>query len=277
LTIKNPLVVWVSDLHINSTVALCAPEVQLDDGGYHRVSREQDALWLAWVDAWKTVRKQAGKRPVTVIFGGEIADKDAKSRSTQFITKNPDTIVEIAMDTLKPALEVGSQFIVLRGTEAHTGKSSNLDETIAKNINERHGGVVRNEKTGRYSWWYGRFYIGGRLFDLAHHTSMGSLPWTERNAANKLAAMLVMDYALQKEPFPDFALRGHVHRVADSSMNYPIRAVIGPSWELHTSYSHRIGRGSQAPEIGLIVIDPAPKTVEWMRYEADVEKPTFVS
>jgi hypothetical protein len=43
----------VSDLHLNSTVALCPPEgVTLDDGGTSEPSRLQRWLWDCWEDDW---------------------------------------------------------------------------------------------------------------------------------------------------------------------------------------------------------------------------------
>jgi hypothetical protein len=88
---------------------------------------------------------------------------------------------------------------------------------------------------------------------------MGGMPRTERNAANHLAADLIMQYARRKEPLPDFAFRGHVHRVADSSYNYPVRALIGACWQVDTPFVHRIGQSASNPEIGLLFCDVAKK------------------
>lgn len=264
--LKEPYVVWISDLHINSKMALRYPEMVMDDGDTSIASPRQMALWEAWLNCWETVKKRAKGRPVVVIFGGEIADKDAKNRSYQYITKNGADILKLAFLTIQPALEVGIKFIVLRGTEAHTGKSSNLDEIIATEMSAKHD-VVRNVQTGTFSWYYFKGVIGGRIFDLAHHVNMGGLPWTERNAANALSARLTMTYAEAGEKLPDFAMRGHVHRVADSSINYHIRSLIAPAWSLDTSFLHRIGQGAKQLEIGAILVDPLSKEVDYLRYK----------
>src|SRR5581483_2530987 len=141
--LKNPIFIFVSDIHINSKAAVRYPEMVMDDGDTSIASARQMALWEPWQDAWATVKKRAKDRPVVIAFGGEIADKDAKSRSYQYVTKNGADILKLAFLTMQPALEVDTKFIVLRGTEAHTGKSSNLDEMIATEMSAKYD-VVRN-------------------------------------------------------------------------------------------------------------------------------------
>jgi hypothetical protein len=41
----------ISDTHINSTVALCKPSVQLDDGQEVKISRAQRWFWENWLSA----------------------------------------------------------------------------------------------------------------------------------------------------------------------------------------------------------------------------------
>ena len=266
----KPLVVWAGDLHVNLKVALCPPTVNLDEGGTYRASKAQRALWKAWVDAWEQIKRR--RRKVVVVFGGEIADKDAKKRVYEVISRNPATIKRMAMDAIKPALDVGNKFIVIRGTPAHSGKSANMDEMIAQDII----GVIGNPHTGTSSWYHMRTDIGGLKFDLAHHAKMGQLPWTERNAANKLAAVAEARYVKWREPFPDFLIRGHVHHVSDSGINYTIRAQTAPCWSLANGYTHRIGKENDKPEIGLLVIDTRTEEPEWIRYETTRPKPIVI-
>lgn len=272
---KNPLVVWAGDLHFNSTVAPCVPEFEKDDGDYHKNSKTQDALWEMWKDAWKQVAHLSKGRDVVTILGGEIADQMQKHPTFQYVTHNPDTIRRLALETLEPALAVTNYLIVLRGTEAHVGTGSNLDEGIAREIaKSRDWSDVKVIKDGvRYSHYYATYYIGGRFFDMTHHVNMGSSKRTERDAANHLAADLIMDYTRvwsdnrqRRFELPDFALRGHVHRFSDSKDNYPIRAVICPAWQVHTSFSYRISAGASKNDVGLVVIDPAKNQVDWIKY-----------
>lgn len=276
---KNPVVVWCSDLHINSTVALCVPDYEMDDGNKHKNSKLQDALYEAWVDAWKQVKQKAKGREVIGIIGGEIADIGAKHPGLQFVTRNRDTVEKMAQETLIPMLEVIDKLIVLRGTEAHTELSSQLDESIARQIAKssdwyKKVKVIRDGS--KYSHYYCRRYIGGRLFDLAHHVGMGSAQRSERDAANHLAADLIMKYARWKELPPDFALRGHVHRHSDSADNFPTRAIISGAWQMHTAFSSRIGADGSKADIELIYIEPDTKFVDRIHYEAKREPAKYI-
>lgn len=273
---SSPVIAWVSDLHINSTVALCVPEFEMDDGNGHKNSKLQNALYTAWVDGWKQIKQKARGREVVGIIGGEIADNMISHPSLQFITYNKETIRRMALETLDPMLRVVSKLIVLRGTEAHTGLSGELDEGIAKDISKsyKHIKVIRDG--ARYSHYHLRCFIGGRSFDLAHHVAMGSARKGERNAANHLAADLIMDYARHGEKPPDFALRGHVHRHSDSADNFPTRVIISGAWQAHTNFSHRIGAGATKSDIELIYIEPDVKKVERIFYEPKRESPKYI-
>jgi len=278
-TLNNPVFVWVTDIHINSKQALCAPEVERNlDGEKYYPNKAQVALFDAWKDAWASVKEKAGDRPIVIGFGGEIVDIDAKKRSNQYITQSDgeenELIIEHAMVLLRPALEMASKVIIIKGTEAHVGVNGAMDEVMARQINREFRGLVhKNSVTDEFSWHYFRGFIGGRKFDLAHHVNMGGMPRTERNAANHLAADLMMQYARWKEQFPDFAFRGHVHRVSDSSFNYPIRALIGASWQVATPFIHRIAHGGNKPEIGLLFCDIKNKEVEYINYDYKREEP----
>jgi hypothetical protein len=91
--------------------------------------------------------------------------------------------------------------------------------------------------------------INGVLIDATHHTSMGGMPWTEQNAANRLAATVMMEYCRRGEKVPDLVFRSHVHRHADSFKAYPTRAVILPAWQLSTGYGHKVAP-NRLPDIG---------------------------
>ena len=272
----TPIVVWCSDLHINSTVALCIPDFEMDDGNRHMNSKLQNALFEAWSSGWKQVRQKARGREIVGIIGGEIADNMAKHPSLQFITHDPEVIRRMAVETLEPMLRVVNKLIVLRGTEAHTGLSGGLDEGIAHDIAKSYKKIKVLRDGSRYSNYHVRCYIGGRSFDLAHHVGMGSSRRSERDAANHLAADLIMDYARFGEKPPDFALRGHVHRHSDSADNFPMRVIVSGAWQMHTNFSHRIGAGATRPDIEMIYIDPAIKHVERIHFETKREPPKYI-
>lgn len=263
---KKPIVVWASDIHVNEMSSLCPPEFKRDEGSMYIFSPTIRKMWEAWLDAWDVVKHRGKGREVVVVFGGEFADVDTKSRTNHIITKNRANIKLAVAEAIEPALKIASWVIVLRGTEAHSDLEASMDEEVAQDMTGVD--VFQNPLTKEYSWWHCRVKIGGKKFDLAHHVSMGQLPWTERNAANKLAELTLREYISWGEDLPDWVLRGHVHRVSDSGINYaPMRALTSPCWQLNPPYIHRIGAGGRKPEIGLLLIDLEENEVEWIKYE----------
>lgn len=237
MKIDQAITVYTGDIHANSTTALMPPIIQLDDGGQVKASKLQRWVWGRWVAFHKEVAAEKARLgwPVFVILNGEIAD-DNHHATTQLITKNPADQLQLAVATLQPLLDVADYIFVTRGTAAHSGPSSAMDEIIAHDI-----GAIPN-KEGNHSWWNWRGEIAGVRMDVAHHPGTGhARPWTRGADANRLAAMITYRYAEREMRIPHLVIRGHNHKYSDSFQNHPCRAVILPSWQLTTDFGHRLG------------------------------------
>lgn len=255
------------DHHSNSTVGLHPPTFWLDDGNPIGQSDRQKWIWARWKHYWGAVNKTKEHTgwPVTSIMLGELADDiSSKHKSSQVVTTNPSDMINLAVRTLGPAMEVADDIVVLRGTEAHSGTSSNLDETVAREIG------AQRSPMGTYSWWQFRATYSGVTIDAAHHPGTSSrVPHTSGNEANRLASKLFYEYSIENViktrrgkdiiPWPHLAVRGHNHKPADSGDNQPgghpdaaIRTIITPAWKFGTSFGYRIA-GSKLPIGGLMV------------------------
>jgi hypothetical protein len=122
----------VADLHINSSVALCPPVFNLDEGGTFRSSKGQRWLWEHWLSFWQEVKGLEGRR--VAILNGDIGELDIKRRSYQLISPNKAMILKMVLMTLEPMLEAVDEVIVLRGTMAHIGKSAWLEEMVGNDL-----------------------------------------------------------------------------------------------------------------------------------------------
>lgn len=239
-------VLLAGDTHINSTVGLCTPTVDRDDGGTYHASRNQRALWESWLDFWG--RDYPGRK--VAILNGDIGELDTKRRSTQLITTNKAEILRLVIDTLEPVYNAVEKVIFIRGTMAHTGKAGWLEEALAHDCEIA---IKQSKKVA--SWYHFRGTIGGARFDVAHHVSMGRLPWTAPNAANKLAALATYHYKVElTEKPPDVTARSHNHRYADSGGNFETWAVCLPAWQLIIEYGYRIGGEFSLSTIGGVVV-----------------------
>ena len=229
-------IIVVSDLHINSTVGLCKPNIQLDDGGTYKASKTQRWLWNCWLDLWDNKAPPYPGEHILII-NGDLGELDAKSRSSQIITTNHSTIQSIVLDTIEPAINWADKIYIIRGTAAHTGNSAWLEEAIAQDLDN----AIHDDNSA--SWWHLRAVCEGVRFDIAHHASMGNLPHTSPNAANKVAFVAQYRYAVDmRQPPPDVAIRSHNHRYADSGSNYGTFALLTGAWTTATEYAYRIGQ-----------------------------------
>lgn len=239
--------VIAADLHINSTVGLCKPVVNLDDGGTYHASRSQCWLWECWLDF--TAQAEAAPGRKVLILNGDLGDLDTKRRSYQLVSPNKATVLSLLIDTLEPLLSVADAVYIVRGTLAHTGKSAWLEEAIGKDIDT----AVKNGE--QYSWYHIRGAVEGVRLDISHHTSMGGLPWTEKHAAMKLAEKVVWRYMIDmKQPPPDLAVRSHNHRKSDSFDNYETRGITTSAFQLLTEYAYRTGRENDLADVGGMLI-----------------------
>ena len=248
------LVAIVGDIHSNSTVALCPPRTTLDDGGSYVASGPQRWIWRQWRAFWNEIeeRRAAVSGPLYIILNGELAD-DNYHPTTQLVTRNPADILKLSLAVLEPVtalLRDGDRLFVLRGTEAHSGPSGAMDETLARELNaincsENAINCVKSADS-LFSWWNLRAEIEGVRFDVAHHPPGGGgrVPWTRGNFANRLAAQTFYEACERGEKWPHLLVRGHVHRPGDSYDAYPVRALVLPSWQLSTAYGYRIGGGT---------------------------------
>lgn len=248
------IVAIAGDIHSNSTVALCPPRVRLDDGGEYVASDAQRWIWRKWLAFWAEIeeRRAAIGGPLFVVLNGELAD-DNHHATTQLITRNPADQLKTALQVLEPVtrlLRDGDRVFVTRGTEAHSGLSSSMDETLARELgaencseNAKNGEKITNMPV---SLQVLRMEVDGVRFDIAHHPPGGGgrRPWTAANFAPTLAAMTFYEAAARGEKAPHLLVRGHVHRPGDSYDAHPVRALVLPSWQLSTAYGYRIGGGT---------------------------------
>jgi hypothetical protein len=204
-------------------------------------------LWDCWLDQAEQVKAIDARRKV-LILNGDIGELDTKRRSTQLISGNKATIFSLVLQTIEPLISVVDEVIIIRGTMAHTGKGGWLEEAVAADLDH----AIRPGKAkAPASWYHLRGVFAGVRFDIAHHASMGSAPWTEKNAGNKVASIIEWRYRISMgQAPPHVAIRSHNHRYADSGGNYDTFAVLLPAWTVKTEFVYRIGQENSVADIG---------------------------
>ncbi len=270
----NNLVV-VSDIHAGCRLGLYPVDdpITLDEGGPYQASRLQRVTWAWWQEFWgQWVPLFAHNEPFAVVVNGDAVDGVHHGSTTQ-ISQNLADQEEIAYRILKPVVDAcDGRFYLLRGTEAHGGKSGVDEERLAKRL-----GAVKDQD-GRYARWSLWLRAGRGLCHFSHHISTASSMAYETSALRKELEQMYVNAAQTGQEPPDIVVRSHRHRRVDTSMDtYKGRAVafVTDGWQLKTPFSHRImgGRVTE-PQIGGSVIRSGDHDVYARHQGWQLERPT---
>lgn len=250
------LIAVTSDHHAGSTVGLCPPRIELDDGGAYEASKAQNWIWDHWLHYWDWIEELRSKHSATLYmeFNGDITDGNHHG-TTQILSGNSTAQAAVVDECMRVPLALApDKLFFVRGTEAHVGKSAAYEERIALGLQKDGRPVVGDPDTGRASWWHLRAEIEGVRLDFAHHGRIGSRPWTKPNVTANLAAEIFYEHAASNEPHPHLAIRSHYHRHIDTYDQHPVRVIQTPAWQLATAFVHRIAPESIADVGGLAIL-----------------------
>lgn len=255
------LVVAVADTHVNSTVALCPPKVRRDDGGWYYATRAQGWIRECWTDFWgkvtvrrKQMEQEAGpgaRVPVYVILMGDLVDINKHSKFQLIEYENPAIVLEASEEVHQPAKDAADVLFVLRGTEAHSGGAGFLEEMLARRLEAEGDPNIE----GRASWYHLAMEAGGVMGDYCHHPQTTSYRlWTLESAASRQAAITWSEYCEAGERPPDVVGRAHTHQW-NRGWRADTFCFSCPSWQLTTSFGHRLGAGRRVFPIGGVLIE----------------------
>lgn len=257
---KTWVVAVESDQHAGSTIAVCPPNIKLDDGGYYHASPLQRWLWNcreSFFDRVGETRKKYGAHLLTA-FNGDWTDGD-HHQTTQILSGNPTAQAAVVNECMKAPLALDpDKMLFVRGTESHVGKSACFEERIAMGL-KKDGWPVLMEEGGNASHWHARLTLGRLRFDFAHHGKMGTLPWTRPNQTASLAAAIFYEHAKQDmrahrlPSAPHIAFRSHLHQFVDTQDLHPVRVIQTPAYQMRTAFIHRIDTTGKLPDIGGVI------------------------
>lgn len=262
----RPTVIAVlSDVHAGSTVAVCPPKIELDDGGHYEASKAQRWLWQHWLGFRDRVeaKRRALKAQLYAVFNGDLTE-GFHHHTTQILTGNPTAQARVVDACIAPWLEIApDKWFFLRGTSAHVGPSAAYEERVALGLWKDKRPVVKDSERDTASWWNLQMELQGVRLSFAHHGRMGQRPWTKHNIALLLAKQIFMEHAERGRPHPHIAVRSHMHTFADTFTSCPTRLIQTPAWQLHTEYAWKVVPESIA-DIGGVII-----TIDDGRYEIE--------
>ncbi len=192
------------------------------------------------------------KEPFGVIINGDLVDGVHHGSTTQF-SQNLADQHKLAVKVLKPIYDLAEgRFYVIRGTEAHAGKSSCEEERIASELK-----AIPNEygEHARYELWK---EIGNGLVHIIHHIGTTGSAAYESTGIHKELVESFAEAGRWNERPPDILVRSHRHRFIRTeiaSENGNAIAVVTPGWQAKTAFTWKIAGGRQSPpQFGGIVL-----------------------
>lgn len=254
-TLTRPVVLAVtSDQHCGSTVALCPPEIRLDDGGHYAASKAQQWLHQSWLSFWDRVADVRAQHDADLYtaFNGDFVDGNHHG-TTQILSANPNAQAAVVDAVMSPVLALNpDKMFFVRGTDAHVGQSGNAEERIASGL-RKDKRPVQGDANGNASHFHLKLDIQGVRIDIAHHGRVGTRPWTKPNVTANLAAEIFYAHAASGQLHPHLAIRSHMHQWVDTYDQHPTRVVQLAAWQLATSFIHRIDTSGKLADIGGII------------------------
>lgn len=248
----NNLIV-ISDLHTGCRLGLCPPKpIPLDDGGTYQLSKLQFKLWSWWREFWdKWVPKVTKGEPFAVLVNGDSLDGVHHNSTTQ-ISQNLADQALIAEMILRPVVKSCSgRFYMIRGTEAHVGKSGVEEERLAKTL-----GAIPNDQGqyARFELW-ARVGDGNCLIHALHHIGTTGSSAYETSAPHKELMNAFTEAAQEGREPPMMVVRAHRHRHIETKVKTEkqgyAHSFVTPGWQLKTPFAFKIAGARQSqPQIG---------------------------
>jgi hypothetical protein len=237
----------ISDTHVGSSTALAPLEFNVHSRNDFEVqatkaNKLQKWLYECWTDYWDHVFKLAKKKRLIVVHCGDLVD-GVHHGSLQVMNEISDQ-VEAFEELMLPILAKADGFYGVLGTgPSHAGMDNSTEAQIYRDL----GAIEFGQNL--------TLNVDGVLHTFFHHGRAGSRPWT--SSAAGLAAEVMLDFAQAGLPLPNYIWSGHTHRSDDSGSKFrDTRAISLPSWQLKTSFAHRVSAATVRSDIGgYIVVD----------------------
>jgi hypothetical protein len=258
-----------SDTHCGSTLGLCPREgVDLDEGGHYTPSELQQRVWVWWLEYWEWVKEQTEGKPFAVCCNGDAIDGKPHASVAQ-ISDNWEDQIRIAHAVWSPIVKMcKGRYYHVRGTEAHTGKSGQHEETLAERLKARPNSV------GQYARPELWINVGGALVHIAHHIGTAGSMAYETSAVQKELEQMLVESARSGSSPPHVIVRSHRHQYVETRKNSArgkLSACTTPGWQLKTPFAYKIAGGRRTqPDFGGVLVcwhtkDKIAYVQDWQR------------
>jgi hypothetical protein len=240
--------VFVADLHVGSIYGLWPPKYEMDEGSTWGLTPVQQYIHECWEHFWNVwVPVVIGGRKFVVWIVGDGID-GPPFRNIDSVTQSLTYQVGAATFLLKPVVQDAIRVYYCAGTEAHTGRSAEYDELLARSIN-----AFPDESTGRAARWMIWHRSNGVLIQAAHHVAGSFVPSSEATPLMREFVDSAVDSAREGIEEPDVLVRAHAHKYRFYAAGNGPGVITLPCWQGRAAYIHKLRRASP-PHIGGVVV-----------------------
>lgn len=155
------IAVFLSDLHVGSTVGLLRPNFTTHEGYSVSLNPVQKWLWECWQDCWEWANSVIGADYFVAVVNGDLIDgnhHDTREIWSPDEADHASACTEILKDSLKGA----SAVYITEGTNVHT---KNAEHGIAASLDL----PVRKPRGKLAAWPELRLSIAGTYCEIDHH------------------------------------------------------------------------------------------------------------
>lgn len=244
---SNPLILFISDLHVGSTVGLMPESFETDEGNSVVPNRFQNWLLDCWTKSIADFEKYRGKRDFTLVLVGDLVEGKHHG-GTQIWSGETIDHARAAIELLAPIAKKAKKTFLAVGTECHTRKEETY---IGKEL-----GAVKNPETKKEAWDSVLLKVRGDLIHVRHHMPTASRVYLEAGALSIMLGNTQLSCVRNDQAIPNIVVSGHRHRFGvyyDESGMF----VACPAWQGLTRHGHKVVPGA-LPRPGFVVMD-------WMR------------
>jgi hypothetical protein len=262
------IVVDLGDVHSVACMGVHPPYIHMRLGSDHESTKPELWLWECWLDLRDYVAslKRAPEDRIHVVFNGDLGDSSWKHPTNELLTYDFCDAIDVAAETVDPWLKLADDWFITAGTEAHAGRSGELEAEIAARI----GAVAMPSDPKKRVWDIARLDLQGVRLDFAHTGRIGGRGWTLSNALGGLYGDVLTFYCEEHLALPSVVAFSHVHRATDSGDMYDaVRVLTTPGWLLRAYHYNR--SPYQRADIGgtvMVVEDGVLTLVKNRKYKA---------
>ncbi|MCH6573661.1 MAG: hypothetical protein IH795_00430 [Bacteroidetes bacterium] len=254
-------VVFVSDMHVGSAMAVAPPDPFVSDIDTNIKSNKiMKVLYETWVDC---IDSLSGKPDVLGIIGEPMDGANKKQIGQQSWTTNLNDQVQASSKLLK--LLKAENIIMVRGSGYHVQiDATNFEEQVARLIGASRYRAYLPESVqidlgdqaeGALTDYFAYFDVNNKVFNMTHHIGYSK---NEMYRTTAMARELVTS-KLQEDFYgkADVYARGHVHYFVKVEYAHT-QGFTNPAWKLPDAHLFRHGLGGTKPDIGMVecIVEP---------------------